>query len=56
MTIQDFSGTFKTLPGLIALISGALATKLNGDGVDMLLDDPQRIVGLVIGSIFRILF
>ena len=47
---------FTTWPGIIALTGGAIATYMNGKGLDLLKVDPQLIVGLVIGSIFGILF
>jgi uncharacterized membrane protein (DUF441 family) len=37
-------------------LGGALATYMNGKGLDLLKVDPQLIVGLVMGSIFGILF
>ncbi|PDO10859.1 MAG: hypothetical protein BLM47_04970 [Candidatus Reconcilbacillus cellulovorans] len=42
--------------GVAALVGGAIATWMNGKGLDLLQRDPQLIVGLVIGSIFGILF
>ena len=42
--------------GVAPLDGGALATWMNGKGLDLLQRDPQLIVGLVIGSIFGILF
>lgn len=42
--------------GVAALAGGAIATWMNGKGLDLLQRDPQLIVGLVIGSIFGILF
>ena len=40
----------------MALAGGALATYMNGQGLDLLRLEPQMIVGLVIGSIFGIIF
>ena len=45
-----------TWPGIIALTGGAIATYMNGKGLDLLKIDPQLIVGLVMGSIFGIIF
>lgn len=53
---KDILFAFTSLPGILALLGGALATYMNGKGLDMLKVDPQLIVGLVIGSIFGILF
>lgn len=53
---KDITDVFTSWPGIIALIGGALATWMNGKGLDLLKFDPQLIVGLVIGSIFGIIF
>ncbi|SEN23067.1 DUF441 domain-containing protein [Lihuaxuella thermophila] len=53
---KDVLSIFTSVPGVLALIGGALATYMNGKGLDLLKVDPQLIVGLVIGSIFGILF
>ena len=45
-----------TLPGVLAILGGALATHMNGQGLDMLKLYPELLVGLVIGSIFGIIF
>lgn len=42
--------------GILALIGGALATHMNGEGLKLLKLDPQLIFGMVIGSIFGIVF
>ncbi|TDF99228.1 DUF441 domain-containing protein [Paenibacillus piri] len=47
---------FTSWPGILALCGGAIATYMNGKGLDLLKIDPQLIVGLVIGSIFGIIF
>lgn len=40
-----------SVPGLIALISGVVATHLNGKGLEMLQVAPSIMIGLVMGSI-----
>jgi len=45
-----------SLPGLLALIGGCLATYMNGDGLRMLKLQPELLVGLVLGSIVGIVF
>ncbi|MEG6522614.1 DUF441 domain-containing protein [Desulfotomaculum sp. 1211_IL3151] len=42
--------------GLLALIGGALATHMNGEGLKLLKLDPQLIFGMVMGSILGIVF
>jgi uncharacterized membrane protein (DUF441 family) len=56
ITHRDIISVFTSVPGILALAGGAVATYMNGKGLDLLKVDPQLIVGLVIGSIFGILF
>ncbi len=56
ITYKDILSVFTTPPGLFALIGGAVATYMNGKGLDLLKVDPQLLVGLVIGSIIGIVF
>lgn len=56
ISFKDVSSMFTTWPGILALLGGAIATYMNGKGLDLLKIDPQLIVGLVIGSIFGIIF
>lgn len=56
MRWNELKPLLTTKYGLIALTSGAAATYLNGRGLDLLQMDPETIVGLVVGSIFGILF
>lgn len=53
---KDIISVFTSWPGILALLGGAVATYMNGKGLDLLKVDPQLIVGLVIGSIFGIIF
>lgn len=53
---KDVIPLFTTLMGVLALAGGAIATYMNGKGLDMLRSDPQLILGLVIGSIIGIVF
>ncbi|SFH18004.1 Uncharacterized membrane protein, DUF441 family [Desulfotomaculum arcticum] len=53
---KDLLMTFTSLPGVLALIGGALATHLNGEGLKLLQIDPELIFGLLIGSVFGIVF
>lgn len=45
-----------SLPGIMAIIGGALATHLNQHGLRLLQIEPEIIFGLVIGSIIGIVF
>jgi uncharacterized membrane protein (DUF441 family) len=53
---KDVLSMFTTLPGILAILGGAIATYMNGKGLDLLKVDPQMIIGLVVGSIFGIIF
>ncbi len=48
--------SYRSLPGVFALISGVLATKVNGMGLNILEQNPELIIGIVFGSIFGIIF
>lgn len=54
ITWRDIAPLFTTMIGLLALTGGALATWMNGKGLDLLRAEPHMIVGLVIGSILGI--
>ncbi|SFR13375.1 DUF441 domain-containing protein [Desulfoscipio geothermicus] len=56
VTEKELLGTFTSLPGILAIIGGALATHLNGEGLRLLQIDPEMIFGLLIGSVFGIVF
>jgi uncharacterized membrane protein (DUF441 family) len=56
INVKDIVNVFTSWPGILALAGGAVATYMNGKGLDLLKIDPQLIVGLVIGSIFGIIF
>jgi uncharacterized membrane protein (DUF441 family) len=56
ISYKDILSVFTSWPGLFALLGGAIATYMNGKGLNLLKMDPQLIVGLVIGSILGIVF
>ena len=56
ISLKDILNIFTSWPGILALAGGAVATYMNGKGLHLLRVDPQLIVGLVIGSIFGIIF
>ncbi|QQE76622.1 DUF441 domain-containing protein [Brevibacillus composti] len=53
---RDITPLFTTAIGMMALAGGAIATWMNGKGLDLLRTEPSIIVGLVIGSIIGIVF
>ena len=48
--------SFFTVPGMIALISGAVATTMNHQGLELLQRVPSLMIGLVLGSIIGVVF
>lgn len=56
ISFKDLVSVFTSLPGIVALLGGAIASFMNSRGLELLKIDPQLVVGLVIGSIFGIIF
>ncbi|MCL4425189.1 MAG: DUF441 domain-containing protein [Firmicutes bacterium] len=54
--IRELTFSLKSLPGLMAIIGGALATHLNGRGIELLKTEPEVMAGLIIGNIIGVLF
>ena len=54
--VKEIFKCFVTVAGIIAIFSGALATYMNGKGLDMLQHAPHLMIGLVVGSIIGIVF
>lgn len=52
----DVSKTITTLPGILAILGGILATHMNGKGLLMLQMEPELVIGIVIGAIIGIVF
>lgn len=56
VTLKDITALLTSWYGILALAGGAIATYMNGKGLDLLKWDPELIIGLVVGSIFGIVF
>ncbi|MBO8136551.1 MAG: DUF441 domain-containing protein [Desulfotomaculum sp.] len=56
VTEKDLIYNLTSIPGIMAIIGGALATHLNQQGLRLLQIDPEIIFGLVIGCIIGIVF
>ena len=54
--IKEIMITFSSLSGILAIAGGIIATRLNGMGLTLLDNQPQIILGLVIGSVIGIVF
>lgn len=56
VSARDIWGSFTTVPGILAILGGALATYMNGQGLNLLKLDPELMAGLVVGGIIGIVF
>jgi len=56
VSFSEIAKSFISIQGLVAVISGALATHLNNKGLEMLQLEPSLIIGLVMGSIIGVVF
>ncbi|UHA72865.1 DUF441 domain-containing protein [Paenibacillus sp. 481] len=54
ISVHHITAALTSWPGILAIAGGAIATFMNGQGLHLLKDDPQMIVGLVAGSILGI--
>ncbi len=54
LTKQNLYST-ASLKGFLALVAGALATKLNGDGLNLMNTSPEIIFGLTLGTVLGII-
>ncbi|MEW6696015.1 MAG: DUF441 domain-containing protein [Bacillota bacterium] len=56
VTTRELLYNITSLPGVLAIIAGALATHLNSEGLKLMQIDPGIIFGLIMGSVIGILF
>ncbi|MCY0878008.1 MAG: DUF441 domain-containing protein [Firmicutes bacterium] len=54
ISLKEVGKSFLTLPGILALIGGAVATHLNGRGLEMLNQQSHLMFALIVGSIIGI--
>lgn len=54
VNLREVGKSFFTLPGILALVGGAVATHLNGRGLHMLNDHSHLMIALIVGSIIGI--
>ena len=52
--LKDIGRSFYTIPGILAIIGGAVATHLNGRGLHMLNESSHLMISLIVGSIIGI--
>jgi len=56
VTEKDLLYNIASIPGMLSIIGGAVATHMNSEGLKLLGLKPETIFSLVIGSIFGIVF
>lgn len=56
ITNREIIYNLTSLPGIIAIISGALATHLNSEGLKLMKLSPEIIFGMLIGAVIGIIF
>lgn len=56
VTEKDLMYNITSIPGILSIMGGAVATHMNGEGLKLLGLKPETIFSLVIGSIFGIVF
>ncbi len=56
VTENDLYYNITSLPGIIAIAGGVIATHMNSEGLNLLAIKPEIIFGLILGSIFGIVF
>ncbi len=54
VTMRDIAKGLLTVPGILAVIGGAVATHLNGRGLHLLADHSYLMISLIVGSILGI--
>ncbi len=54
VTVRDIAKGLLTVPGILAVVGGALATHLNGRGLHLLADNSYLMISLIVGSILGI--
>jgi uncharacterized membrane protein (DUF441 family) len=54
VNIREVFQSFLTVPGVLAVIGGAIATNLNGRGLHLLTENSHLMFGLIVGSILGI--
>ncbi len=51
ITTEQIIDTFSTWPGIVAIIGGAAAAYISGQGISLLSEHPQVIAGIILGTI-----
>lgn len=54
VNLKEIGKSLTTLPGILAVIGGAVATHVNGSGLNMLRHQSELMIALIVGSILGI--
>lgn len=54
VNLADIKKSFLTVPGILAIMGGAVATRINGQGLRMLNHESHLMISLIVGSILGI--
>lgn len=54
VNLKEVGKSLTTLPGILAVIGGAVATHVNGSGLNMLRHQSELMIALIVGSILGI--
>lgn len=54
VNLKEVGKSFLTVPGILAVVGGAVATHLNGRGLSMLNERSHLMISLIVGSIIGI--
>lgn len=55
ITTEQICDTFLTLPGILAIIGGAAATYISGQGISLLTRQPHIVSGIILGTIIGVI-
>ncbi|HWR41392.1 MAG TPA: DUF441 domain-containing protein [Patescibacteria group bacterium] len=56
LSLADMAGTFKSVPGLVAIIVGIFVSWLAHQGVVFMKDSPEAVTALIVGTIIGVCF
>ncbi len=56
ITSEQIIDTFFTWPGILAIVGGAAATYISGQGISLLATRPHVIAGILLGTVLGVVF
>ena len=55
ITSEEILNAFFTLPGILAIVGGAAATYISGQGISLLTRQPHIVSGIILGTIIGVI-